>query len=131
MSQLDEILERQLSAALPGVAVVRQFRLSRQILGDGPGIQSRVKNSVYTHGVEIHDWAFDFSLPEHRILLEVQGGTWTGGRHSRGAGYQADCQKSNVATLYGWRVFRFTADDVKKGVALRFIEKTIKETRDE
>jgi very-short-patch-repair endonuclease len=127
MSKLEEALARQLSAALPGVAVVRQFRLSRQILGDGPGIRERVKKSVYTHGVHIADAPWDFALPEHKILVEVQGGTWVNGGHNRGGGYQDDCQKSNVATLHGWRVFRFTADDVKKGVVLRFIEKALKE----
>ena len=41
--------------------------------------------------------------------VEIEGGTWSGGRHTRGAGYEADCIKYNIATLKGWRVLRFTS----------------------
>jgi len=52
-------------------------------------------------------WRADFAFPEHRLLIEVDGGVWTQGRHTRGAGYIADCEKFNAAAMLGWRVLRF------------------------
>jgi len=67
-------------------------------------------------------WRFDFCWPEAGIALEIDGATWTGGRHARGSGYQADCEKLNEAAVLGWRVFRATRDMVKSGYALRLLE---------
>ena len=67
-------------------------------------------------------WRFDFCWPEERLAVEVEGGTWTAGRHTRGAGMEADCEL-NAAVLLGWRVLRFTTDQVADGRALALIER--------
>lgn len=53
-------------------------------------------------------WRFDFAWPAHCLAVELEGGTYSGGRHTRGAGYTADCEKYNAAVAQGWRVLRFT-----------------------
>ena len=63
-------------------------------------------------------WRFDFAFPEHKIAVEVEGGTWTNGAHSRGKHFEGDCEKYNEAVLLGWRVLRFTTDMVSDGRAL-------------
>lgn len=65
---------------------------------------------------------FDFAWPEFRLAVEVEGGTWTRGRHSRGAGFARDCEKYNAATTLGWRVIRVTADMVRSGKGLRCVK---------
>ena len=55
-------------------------------------------------------WRFDFAIPDKLIAIECEGATWTGGRHTRGAGFAKDCEKYNAAALLGWRVFRLTTD---------------------
>ncbi len=55
-------------------------------------------------------WRFDYAWPDHKIALEVEGGAWTNGRHTRGAGFIADMAKYNAAQEIGWRVFRVTPD---------------------
>ena len=65
-------------------------------------------------------WRFDFAWPDRWLAVEVDGGSWVpgGGRHTRGAGFAADHDKFNRATLLGWRVLRFTARHVTEGSAL-------------
>lgn len=54
-------------------------------------------------------WRFDFAFLQVRLAIECEGGTWTRGRHTRGAGFRGDCEKYNEAAILGWRVLRFTA----------------------
>jgi len=56
-------------------------------------------------------WRFDFAWPDgaRLVAVELDGGAYTQGRHTRGAGYEADCRKLNAAAVLGWRVLRFTS----------------------
>ena len=67
----------------------------------------------------------DFAWPEHKLAVEIEGGTWSGGRHVRGAGYANDCRKYNLAVLHGWRVLRFTSEMVRDGEALDMLEQVM------
>jgi len=64
---------------------------------------------------------FDFAWPDRMIAMEVEGGVWSGGRHTRGKGYSRDLEKYNLATLHGWKVYRFTTQDVTSGTAISFM----------
>ena len=68
-------------------------------------------------------WRFDFAWPDLRLAVEVDGGIWIpgGGRHNRGAGYEADVEKLNVAVILGWRVLRFTPRHLANGSAITAI----------
>ena len=65
-------------------------------------------------------WRFDFAWPGRMLAVEFDGGAWVpgGGRHARAAGFAADHEKMNRATLLGWRVLRFTARHLTDGSAL-------------
>ena len=71
------------------------------------------------------DFAWPVCWPMDALLVEVEGGTWSGGRHTRGSGYQADCEKYNAAVLLGWRVLRYTGEQVKSGIAIREIKQAL------
>lgn len=66
-------------------------------------------------------WRFDFAWPDRLLAVEVEGGTWAGGRHTRGSGFRADCEKYDEAALLGWRVLRFTGDMITEGYAVRSV----------
>jgi len=68
---------------------------------------------------------FDFAWPDRMIAMEVEGGVWSGGRHTTGKGYTRDLEKYNLATLHGWEVYRFTTQDVTKEIAIAFMKNII------
>ena len=41
-------------------------------------------------------------------MVEIQGGIYSKGWHTRGSGFEADCEKRCLATYLGWRVFELT-----------------------
>lgn len=53
-------------------------------------------------------WRFDWAWPERMVAVELEGGIWTNGRHTRATGYQKDIEKYNTAVLLGWKLIRFT-----------------------
>lgn len=66
-------------------------------------------------------WRWDLAWPAKMIAIEVQGGTWAQGRHTRGQGYENDCEKLNAGVLLGWRVLWFTTTMVNDGRALAIV----------
>jgi very-short-patch-repair endonuclease len=67
----------------------------------------------------------DFCWPEYNLLVEVNGGTWNGGRHTRGAGVERDYEKLNLAVLAGFRVLLFTSRQVRSGQAAEFLRRLL------
>jgi very-short-patch-repair endonuclease len=63
-------------------------------------------------------WRADFAFISERVLVEIEGGTWSLGRHTRGSGFEADLEKYNTAAILGWRVLRFTTNMVMAGEAI-------------
>jgi hypothetical protein len=55
-------------------------------------------------------WRLDYAWPDQRLALEVEGGVWTNGRHTRGAGFLSDVAKYNRLACMGWRLLRCTPD---------------------
>lgn len=64
-------------------------------------------------------WRFDAAWINHRVAVEIDGGVFCGGRHTRGVGFEKDCEKLNTAALLGWVVLRFGPTAVRSGDAVR------------
>jgi len=58
-------------------------------------------------------WRFDFAWPALRLAVEIEGGEWNRGRHTRPRGFADDCEKYNAAAVSGWLVMRFTGGMVR------------------
>jgi very-short-patch-repair endonuclease len=69
----------------------------------------------------IRKWKFDFAIPSKLLAIEVEGGTWSGSRHTSGEGYLADCRKYSEAAVMGWRVIRATTEMVMSGEAIELV----------
>jgi len=73
----------------------------------------------------VRRWRFDFAYPDKMIAIECEGGTWSGGRHSRGQGFEDDCIKYNTAAIMGWTVLRFTGKLINNWYAISVIEEAL------
>jgi very-short-patch-repair endonuclease len=78
---------------------------------------------------EKRKWRFDYALVEQRIAIEVEGGVWTGGRHTRGAGFLKDVEKYNEAAVRGWMVIRVTPDQLNGFTAVEWLERALNQRR--
>lgn len=67
-------------------------------------------------------WRFDYAWPGHGLAVEIEGGVWTNGRHTRGKGFLGDLIKYNYSAIMGWSLLRFTPEMVTSGEAIKMIE---------
>jgi very-short-patch-repair endonuclease len=93
--------------------------------------QKRVKNEL---GVDLEvefrfhptrKWRFDYALVEKRIAIEVEGGVWVKGRHTRGAGYIKDMEKYTEAAIRGWCVIRVTPEQLNGFTAIEWLRRAM------
>jgi very-short-patch-repair endonuclease len=70
-------------------------------------------------------WRLDFAYPEKRIGIEVQGGIYVRGAHSRGTGLERDYEKYNQAQVLGWDVYQFSRKMIESGEAIETIRKAL------
>jgi very-short-patch-repair endonuclease len=84
--------------------------------------QITIETILNAHGLKyekehkFHDkrkFRFDYAIPDIKLAIEYEGGTWSGGAHTRGKHYSSDCEKYNLAQINGWIVLRYTTDTVK------------------
>jgi very-short-patch-repair endonuclease len=73
----------------------------------------------------IRKFRFDMAWPAHRLAVEIDGGIWAGGRHTRGLGFEADCEKINLAIELGWKVLRYTPAMIESGLAAKQIARIL------
>ena len=65
---------------------------------------------------QLRRWRADYCWPIHKVIVEIEGGVWTQGRHTRGAGFLADMAKYNQAALLGYAVLRYTPQQLGDAV---------------
>jgi very-short-patch-repair endonuclease len=78
-------------------------------------------------------WRADYAIERpnqmlrgiYTILVEIDGGAFVAGRHSRGTGVEADCEKQSAAAILGYRVIRCTPRQVEDGRALSWIKQAL------
>lgn len=70
-------------------------------------------------------WRFDFAWPAQRVALEVQGGIWTHGRHTRGTALKLEWEKLNAAAIKGWRVLYCEPREVTSAAIAEMIKQAL------
>lgn len=65
----------------------------------------------------------DFLCPNIKLIIEVNGGQFVGGRHTRGGkGYENDLTKLNLAQVNGYRIIQFTYQMLQRGEHLKTLK---------
>lgn len=86
----------------------------------------RLKITGYERQAMFHptrQWRADFLWgPPAMLMVEVDGGTYTGGRHTRGKGFEEDREKDHAAAILGFTPLHFTARQVTSGDAAEVIK---------
>ena len=67
----------------------------------------------------------DFAIPAARVGIEIEGGIWSRGAHGRGPGIARDMLKHNLLLMSGWRVLRYTPDQVRQGEAIEGLKRLL------
>lgn len=73
---------------------------------------------------------FDYAWIDRKIALEVEGGVWIQGRHTRGSGFVKDMEKYNLACVLGWKVLRFTPQQLRKRETYNLVSQLFDEIKD-
>ena len=86
--------------------------------------QLRAEGLTFDREYRFHEsrlWRLDFWFAGAKLAVEIDGGGWVNGRHSRGDGIERDCEKSSHVAMAGYRLMRVTPGQVKRGEALKWI----------
>lgn len=92
-----------------------QYRFAALHVGLGPGLRDRLA------AAGLRDWRADFAVPDARLLIEIEGGAWSGGRHTRGGGFSSDLRKYDAAARLGWTIYRCDPAMVRSGQAVETV----------
>lgn len=69
----------------------------------------------YKFALPERKWVADWAFVKSRVLVEIDGGQWVNGGHNRGSGRIKDMERDNWCVLHGWRVLRYTPQQIKSG----------------
>jgi hypothetical protein len=100
------------------------FALVLQLKAEG--LPLPIKNDKGNYEYKFCDyrrWRADGAFPKYHLLTEVEGGLWIRGRHNRPASMIKDLEKYNEAAILGWRLLRFTPQQVECGEALETLKR--------
>ena len=64
----------------------------------------------------------DYAFVPQKLAVEIEGGIWIQGRHTRGFGFLNDMTKYNLLAINGWSLLRFTPGMVNSGEAIGVIK---------
>lgn len=67
-------------------------------------------------------WRADFASESARVLIEVEGGVWRGGRHTNPQGFINDAEKYLAATLQGWSVIRLVGEQLNPATLRQVVD---------
>lgn len=70
-------------------------------------------------------WRLDFAWPKYKVAVEVEGGSFIAGRHTRGAGFREDCVKYAQALILGWLVLRVLPEQINSLDAINWTRELI------
>ena len=120
-SQYDE-----LSRKMANEARARQYELFRRTLESFTGCKVASEHKFH----DMRKWRLDFAIIDLKIGIEIEGGVWSCGAHTRGKGFIEDMEKYNAAVTLGWVILRFTPQDLNKITTFETVKKVVELKKD-
>lgn len=77
----------------------------------------------------VRKWRMDWAWIDQKVFLEIDGGIWSGGRHTRPGAMLKTWEKENAAATQGWRVLRCQPRDVCKLATINAISAALSLTQ--
>jgi len=91
----------------------REYRFAAHHVGLGKGIRQRLKDA------DMQDWRYDFFFPDSKLAVEINGGNWVQGRHTRADALQSEYRKEYASDVCGHVLIKFDGEMVKSGEAIQ------------
>ena len=104
----------------------REYEMFRRKLAAFTGCEIKPEHSFFPG----RKWRLDFAIVDLKIGIEIEGGVWANGRHTRGKGFIEDMQKYNAAVTLGWAILRFTPQDLNKITTFETVKKVVELKKD-
>ena len=115
-----------LSRNMANEVIARQYELFRRTLESFTGCQVVAEHKFH----DTRKWRIDFAIIDLKIGIEIEGGVWSGGAHTRGKGFIEDMEKYNAAVTFGWVILRFTPQDLNKITTFDTVLKVVELKKD-
>jgi hypothetical protein len=70
-------------------------------------------------------WIADYCNVEYKLMVEIDGGIWTGGAHGHPVDITRNMMKQNDAALLSYQTLRFATTWVKNKHAIQFLQRVL------
>ena len=102
------------SNKVEGSRLETMFALQLRAIGAPPWVEQ------YVGAVPGRKYRLDFAWPECRIAVEC-----TGHVHRIKARFLADCERTCLLVLAGWRILPVSGDDIRAGRAINWLQQAL------
>ncbi|EHU1259125.1 hypothetical protein A1E07_RS06985 [Acinetobacter baumannii] len=75
-------------------------------------------------------WRFDFHIVKLRLLIEIEGGPWSGGRGGKLSNKAWNLDRYDLAEEMGYKIERFHPDSILSGYVINWIKSELARIED-
>lgn len=72
--------------------------------------------------IHTKNWRFDFHIVKLRLLIEIEGGSWSGGRSGKLANKAWSVDRYDKTEELGYKIERFHPDQILSGYVINWIQ---------
>ena len=72
--------------------------------------------------IHTKNWRFDFHIVKLRLLIEIEGGSWSGGRSGKLANKAWSVYRYDQTEELGYKIERFHPDQILSGYVINLIQ---------
>lgn len=75
--------------------------------------------------IHTKNWRFDFHIVKLRLLIEIEGGSWSGGRSGKLANKAWSVDRYDKTEELGYKIERFHPDQILSGYVINWIQEQL------